>query len=816
MAEMPEKKDVVNTRDPKEVPLPPDIDVLRAGFPQLQEARKLFSGTGPTAREYLDGKKLTPKTVVDERHVDTLKELKLKFEGKDNRTLEALAVINQTNAQLVRLQQVNDKTRAIPTDEERAVLSNEVIFTVLPGLMDRNLKMLDRYLVLKKQHAAYGVAADPALEKTVQDQLQKFNAASTARLALWGSRDVAALQKATDALQEAINPLPVMVNALYGDIIDRALRKNNELILSKATEYEVALKLKLKEGTVTDADKKALYEKYRAEIDELQKIGSSLGVELESLLRHNGLENIADVEELSIPEGQRDYQTPAKVNPAEKIDPKRAEDAAVEGEKIVNSSIDGLTENFREHFDMVLGPRNGRPAKDYEKDYLLNTKRWDIRAEDVWTKHASMRVAQVLTLLSKYRGGVRSMVVNGPRKVATGITRATVGDKAADALDYSMKKVLSTKEGGEYAKDQMAEIVKSFGLPEGFDLTSQKDWKDLEEDKRWPGAKARHEQKMMTVKDNIEKFRAEIEVPARAFESDLDLLDALRKKTNPRLLVGKRADQAMVLEFQKKGLTMDDIAKLDPNDAKTLLAAYVALYLQMRGHWDAYCRAMGKLEVGIMGNIQRHQDTAVAARVAGANQQAEDDDFLKWLIFAAAGIATSYVLGGRGGAARPFGNRIAMNRPIGRILNGPLSLVDRTFYAGPKRAIERGSLGGYVSGFLKPGQTPAEALTDTKTELAKLKAEASADKGKIAELEAKVAELELAIEEAKIEADTRGRTAETEIDPSKIDLAKLDPKAVIDLAIKLDIKVDGRTDTDVKTDVEAALKAGTHPKIKRK
>lgn len=720
MDEMPEKKDVVNTRHPKEVPLPADIDTLRAGFPQLQDARKYFSGAGPTARDYLDSKKITPKNLVDQRHAELLKDLRSQFEGNEKRTIESLAVINQTQAQLLRLQQVNDKTRPVPTAEEKYASGREAFYTILPGLLERNFHMLDRYLVLKGQHAAYGVTPNAEQEKAVQDQLAKFNAASTARLALWGTTGgpaptaeaFAAVTKATDALVEATNPLPALVNALYGDFIDKALRKNDVNVLKKAEEYEVELKLKLRAGPVTAADKQAIFAKYRAQIDELQKVGALLGVELESLVRHNGLENLADMEEWSIPEGERDYQKPATVGAAPKIP--TAEKVAAEGEKIAASSIDAMTENFREHFDMVLGPREGRPAKGFETDHLLSTKRWDIKAEHAWTKYASIRAAKVLTLMAKYRGGVRSMVVNGPRKVAVGITRATAGDTAADALDYTMKQALSTKEGGEYAKDHMAEIVKSFGLPADFDLTSDKDWKDLEGDKRWPGAKAQHEAKMLTVKDAIEKSRVEVEKPAREFEGDLTLLDALRKKADPNLLLGKRADPAMVQEYMKKGLTKEDIAALDPKDAVRVISAFVALFLQMRGNWNAYCRAMGKLEVLVMGNIQRHQDTSVAAKVADAGMAGDDEAVLKWIVFGAAGLATSYVLGGRGGlTSKPVGFR-----PVPfRIVNGVPSLLDR---------IRSGRL------FFPKGFWPEGA--DIKKELSDLRARDEARAKEITEL----------------------------------------------------------------------------------
>ncbi len=816
---LPARKDVENTRNPKEVPLPADIDDLRKAFPEFTEARRLFGGSGPnTARGYVEGQKIDPKTAVDQRHADLLRDMRAKFDGKDQRTIEALSVINQTQAQLLRLQQVNDKTRAVPTDEEKYASGREAFYTVLPGLIERNFGMIDRYLVLKKQHAAYGVAADPALEKAVQDQLKKFNTAAAARLALWGTNDITALQRATEALKEAVNPLPVLTNALYGDLIDRALRQNNSLILKKGNEYEVELRLLLKKGTVTQEEKNALAEKFRGEVAALQKVGASLGVELESLLRHTGLENIADIEEFTIPEGQRQYQKPAAVAKAPSIPLANA--AAAEGEKIMGSTVDALTENFRGHFDMVLGPRPGRPAKGFEKDHLLSTKRWDMKLEQLWTEQASARAAMVLNLLAKYRGGVRSMVVNGPRKVAVGVTRSTLGDTVADTLDFSMKKVLSTKEGSEYAKDNMAGLLKAMGLPEDFDLNSAKDWKDLEEDKRWPGAKAKHEAKMTSVKANIEKCRAEVEGPAKEFETDLVMLESLRKKTSAEVLLGKKADPALVEQFVTKGLTAADIADLDPKDGPRMLAAYVALYLQMRGHWNAYARAMGKLEGLVMENIQAHQDKKVEADIAAGNQKGEDDDFLKWLVFGAAGLATAYALGGRGGFARLGENRIGFRRPFSRIANGIPSLFDRTLISGPARAVKRGSLIGYLEGFLKPGQTPTEAMAEAKAELATLRKEREADRARILELEERIKALEAAddvvVDEARVEGDASGRTAETEIDPARIDLGKMDARAIADLAVKLDIKVDGRSEGDVKADVEAALKAGAHPKIKRK
>ena len=831
--EKPKPLDAPNTRDPKEVPKPANIEELRKGMPGLSDAWKLFRGSGPKLARDVVAAKLVPKTQVDEHHAAVLKELQEQFSPKENRTLESLAVVNQTQSQLLRLRQVNDKSRVINADEELAASGREIFFTILPSLVERNLNMLDRYLDLKKQYEAYGITMNPATEKAVKDQLKIFNDATTARLALWGQSG-AAVEKATTDLQNAVNPLAVLVNNLYAEFIDLALRKNNELVLKKAEEYQAELTELAKKGTVSDADKNLLMQKHKSQIEVLQKQAVVLGIELESLLLHNGLENIADIEEFTIPEGQRTYKKPAPVEKAPTIPTATA--AAAEAEKIVRSSVDALTENFRGHFDMVLGPRNGRPATGYEKDHLLSTKRWDIAAEDLWTEKASVRAATLLNLLAKYRGGVRSMVVNGPRKVAVGITRKVAGDAVADTLDMTMKGVISTKEGGEYAKEHMKDLIKAMGLPEGFDLTSAKDWKDLDEDKRWPGAKKRHDEKMQSVKSIIEKFRKDVEAPAKDFETDLDVLDALRKKTDPARMLGQRADPALVAKFQAKGLTKADIDALDPKNAPEMLAAYVALYLQMRGHWQAYCRAMGGLEKAVMGNIQAHQDKADAANTTAANMQDEDDGFLKWLVFGAAGLATAYVIGGRGGAARLAQNKISMRRPMLRILNGLPSLVDRTLVSGPIRGVEgaakgsgllgRGArgVGGYLHGFLWPGLTPAERQAILENEVAALKKDAKADKAYIRELEEEIAGLkkeiaaaadEVVVDEGRVEADASGRSAEALIDPAAIDLGTMDAKAVAELAVKLDIKVDGRTDTAVRTDVAAALKAKTHPKIKK-
>ncbi|MBP9750405.1 MAG: hypothetical protein KBC95_01015 [Candidatus Peribacteraceae bacterium] len=112
-------------------------------------------------------------------------------------------------------------------------------------------------------------------------------------------------------------------------------------------------------------------------------------------------------------------------------------------------------------------------------------------------------------------------------------------------------------------------------------------------------------------------------------------------------------------------------------------------------------------------------------------------------------------------------------------------------------------------GDLKAQQLKLE--TELKAVVEKLKADADAGV-----VDLKAASTDVVIDEGRVEEDTRGRTAETEIDPARIDLGKMDARAIADLAVKLDIKVDGRSETDVKADVDAALKAGTHPKIKRK
>jgi hypothetical protein len=69
---------------------------------------------------------------------------------------------------------------------------------------------------------------------------------------------------------------------------------------------------------------------------------------------------------------------------------------------------------------------------------------------------------------------------------------------------------------------------------------------------------------------------------------------------------------------------------------------------------------------------------------------------------------------------------------------------------------------------------------------------------------------------ATVRQPTRPTTpAEEIIDATRIDTGKMDAKAIAELAVKLDIKVDGRSGADIKTDVDAALKAGTHPRLKK-
>ncbi len=88
-----------------------------------------------------------------------------------------------------------------------------------------------------------------------------------------------------------------------------------------------------------------------------------------------------------------------------------------------------------------------------------------------------------------------------------------------------------------------------------------------------------------------------------------------------------------------------------------------------------------------------------------------------------------------------------------------------------------------------------------------------------ADAQAAVAHLRAAPEagtKATVRQPTRPTVAaEVLIDVSRIDTGKMDARAIADLAAKLDIKVDGRSATDVKADVDAALKAGTHPRIKK-
>src|SRR3989338_2998167 len=353
MAQEEANKKLLDARDPQQVSLPENIAKLRAEFPGLEDAWTAFRGTPALSSQV---KQLIEKYI--KAHPDAVdpgtgkiraEELKSLYEQlhKLDSTFEVISVSNRTVAMQHRLKNrfMLAQDPLLAPDMQKALKEqmaqqqrSEVVLTITPRLISRCLQTLDRYVVIRNRYNYPGLERNVTLEKAVSAQVVTLQQAMQRRVKAGQERNGKMITESDNQIYGIIGNLPLALNDLYMNFLDRALMRNAHLY---------------RDGQAAHPDIFPRLDGHAAEIL----------IESNAFQLHMGSQMIRDAEIIATPDAGRQTVIPPNDSTLPPsfvwmLDPERHE-------KYLKQGISNISESFHQHFDDVLGRRRpGQPARE--------------------------------------------------------------------------------------------------------------------------------------------------------------------------------------------------------------------------------------------------------------------------------------------------------------------------------------------------------------------------------------------------------------------------------------------------------------------
>lgn len=503
--------------------------------------------------------------------------------------------------------------------EERVSLELEVRDTTTDRMIRRTLRTLDLYAELNKKFSKYTNIENAGKKQAVTAGLEALMIAMVERLSAQGNHWLAfaADQKVHDALVT----LPGLAEDLYLTQLNTLVARNRAIYVAIPPPPE--------------AERKQLEQ----ELWEIQRYVASYHY-------YVGEHVIEDLRILLFPESNRKYVESNQPAEKGKLDEVARKAQMQSNEKVINTRVTSIIDGLRGHVNRVIG--TGQPVAPGGDVPLLDTDFSQGTDEQKWQKRRAW-VNGLASDLAYLRGAIRSGVGQGVRTIVS--IPARIVPFGQNAVDAALPEPRSAE---QYRRDMMRNSTEALGLPENFDF-SEKAWKELY-DNPDKTALEKHQKKLESVIEQINKQKDNIEKKGKDFVENLDTLDALRAKVpynelreaiaNPNLAIlnattrlTKDSDSIKDLLRRETPLTLENRQKL--------AAAYLVLHVQMKNDWKAFSGALNGLSVSILQNVEGHAKAANAAEDDAAG--AGDDAWIYRLVFAGALFLGVNAAGANGG-----------------------------------------------------------------------------------------------------------------------------------------------------------------------
>ncbi len=285
-----------------------------------------------------------------------------------------------------------------------------------------------------------------------------------------------------------------------------------------------------------------------------------------------------------------------------------------------------------------------------------------------------------------------------PRRLA----RSIPGARAVGRVPV-VGPALGLDDPAEDRAELMRRIRVRLGYPEGYDPLKTEAENAAAGVRLTDADKARIRDRLKSTLDTLKKFRPKFEEHKRKMDGNFDALTALRTAAQPDSLLGTEpADAATLAPHLVDGrVTTETVRRIAalPNGAaknRLLMAAYIKLFEQMYGDWDAYVNDIGEylneLEDVLNMHIEMASElTSLSNALAISLTAAGTVLFLWWVggrgglvITRGWGVPATFLRGaripfgvGEGGGLIRRGLRTVFYRGPQRVLNGFPSLLDR-------------------------------------------------------------------------------------------------------------------------------------------
>lgn len=555
----------------------------------------------------------------DRTIVDTIDTLSRNYTERGRpRGYQVVLINNRATAERERLRLQIENTSSTPParSPQRIQLENlrenqEILNATVERIISRTLQSVDRYTVLCETYKRYGnTIRDTNAETRISTGLRALTTAMDARIKASG--DHWSMVDADNRVQQALLRLPMEANDLYINCLERCMTKNVELGL-------------------------AVREANRADGDTLRTERMAIAREQQAYLFHHGVRLMEDIELLTNPSVATGRGNTVRNRAENHQVPDQLPRDTEEGNKLIDGQVTSTIEEFRSHFDAVLGRRRpGKPARTTPG--LLDTNAPQISDEHNWTEGAMGRMftLRLCNQLAQYRGFVNTLPGRAGREAFNFIGLRWIGDWVPQAMPAE-----------EYRKQHMKEILVPLGLPEGFDF-SDKAWKDLRANKeQW----ATYKEKMRSIRTIIQEEKAKVEAAVKAFEEDLEILEHMKTLREPG--IQDATPDAEILA--KARLTIGDVRAIRKGEKGKILAVALVMSRQMRNDWRAYNKSMGDLSGRILGNLNTHVDSAVGGNIAADAMWWEN--YMIWIV-AGTLIVGGQIMGRTGGIPWLRGGRV--------------------------------------------------------------------------------------------------------------------------------------------------------------
>jgi hypothetical protein len=679
-------------------------DARNALSPSIQRAWEAFHGT-PVMSDQFRKETAPHLPVLDPlvKDVASVSEkaaaaVKKSVEAHGVGTFEQIATLNATMIQQQRIKQNADPTLRADVVTTRVTMMREVIWRMLPRAIDRSLRTMDRYATLRQRFP--GVPVNTRLEQEATRHMERLDTAMRWRMMIAHayrgldnggptSLMFTAARKGLVEQQPAYAPrIQQLIKERTADTVSAlgtgaAAKKEAAGIMAEsqaflkdyetnskslldvmnrpgATEAQIRTALDAVENDAMyvliqtlNAQPDPAFDVYRDFLNRslawhaeqtnklsLQEASDARDKQLKALattrqeiLKEQGtlfLEAgqgyINEMLAVSTPEALLKFEGDAKV----KAGAKRTAENAAKLRKELHGHHDSLIRGFQSHFSaMVEGDR---------KTPGVLSSTFDLRMQDIWNEGGGrQKFVQMLDFLVQIRAWLRPGT----------IPRLFLGTAEAS--------------NEKFRQEAMDPILIAMGFPPGFHINDEASWKALS-----PTQRKLIEERGHSVLGNINRMGPQVRERMQALQGNIGVLQGLRSRAAFDELQGVRPDPEWLARTSIDEAAIKTLPARCTTDADKgkLLAAYLVLYGQMRGNWDAYMKVLNELSDANGKVLETHLNLVVGARDGG---RAVGPDWIAYVVLGAA-----WVYGGNRVLASVWpGGRFGMMNPL-RLPNAPL------------------------------------------------------------------------------------------------------------------------------------------------